>query len=249
MVALLFIYGERVLAQASDNLINSIMELRSDVESLYSSLQDGKQDHRANMRSYAAQKADLEAQINRQKIALQQIELDITKARADIDRVRSRNLSLEPVILEGIALIKEQTLQGLPFKRSSRLADLEKLTAQVQSDALTEEKALGQVWAGFEDLLRMSRENGLFKQEIVLDGEPTLVDIAKIGSIMLFYRTSAGQVGYARRTDSATGYEFTQTESMLEQEQIIALFDSMEKQIRNGFFELPGQLFSVGGAS
>lgn len=226
-------------AQASENLINSIMNLRSEVESLYSRVQDGKQDHRANMRSFAAQKADLEAQINRQTISLKQLELDKEKVLADIQRTKSRNETLEPVLRDAQSLLRLQVVSGIPFKLNDRLKDVERLEAQLDANSITEERMLGQLWAGFEDILRMTRENGLFKQEIEVGGEIKLADVVKIGTVMLFFSLPDGTLGYVENTNE--GINYTVTTNPLEREQIAILIDGLKKQIRTGYYELPAK--------
>lgn len=239
-----FIVPNVVYGQASDNLVKSLLELRSDVESLYSQIQDGKEDHRANMRSYAAQKADLEAQINRRKISIKQLDIDIEKTLLDIERVKSRNDSLKPVLLSAVDRLIADVRSGIPFKLKQRVEDLEKLKERILTDAVTEERALGQLWAAHEDVLRMTRENGLFKQEIDFDGEQRLVDVVKIGSVMLFYQTTDGRYGFAERLGDS--YEFRLANNPIQQEQIRAVFDGMKKQIRSGLYNLPASFLFDG---
>lgn len=233
-----------LFAQASDKLIESIMTLRSEVEQLYASVQDGQQDHRANMRSYAAQLADLEAQINRQQISLRQLELDIVKTQTEIKSASDKNVSIRPQLNAGIAQLRKLIGGGLPFRIPERLDDLQQLQSQLDSGSLTEERTLGRVWAGFEDLLRMTRENGLSRQEIVLDGEPLLAMVAKVGSVMLFFAAPNDVVGYAERRDGKIVYVRAQT--IQQREQINALIDAYEKQIRSGYFTLPAKFVFSG---
>lgn len=220
------------------------MSLRSDVEQLYSQVQDGKQDHRANMRSYAAQLADLEAQINRQQISLRQIELDTEKARQEITDATDQNVSIRPELNQGINTLRMLITGGIPFRVPERIADLDKLQAQLDAESLSEERALGRVWAGFEDLLRLTRENIVSRQEIELDGKPVLAKVAKVGSVMLFFAAPNDVVGYAER--SGDGFVYQRAESLQEQEQILALFDAFEKQIRSGYFTLPARFVFSG---
>lgn len=229
---------EQINAQASDQLIQSIMALRSEVEQLYSQLQDGKADHRANMRSFAAQITDLEAQINRQQISLRQLELDAAKTQLEIDDASVKSVSIRPQLERGLGWLRQLIVDGLPFRIPERLEDLDKLRAQLDNGSISEERALGRVWATYEDLIRMSRENTLSRQEIVLEGEPVLAKVAKVGSIMLFFATPADEVGFAQRQIDGT-VVYKRAETLQQQEQILSLFDAFEKQIRSGYFTLP----------
>lgn len=232
------------MAQASDQLIDSIMALRSEVEQLYSQVQDGKQDHRANMRSFAAQQADLEAQINRQQITLRQLELDTEKTQIEIEEASVKTVSILPQLNDGIITLQQLVEDGLPFRVPERLDDLSVLASQLDSSAITEERALGRVWAAYEDMIRMSRENTLSRQEITLDGKPVLAKVAKVGSIMLFFATPTDEVGYAQIVNGDVTY--TRAENLQQQDQIRSLFDAFEKQIRSGYFSLPSASIFTG---
>ncbi len=65
---------------AQDEMVKSIMELRSDVESLYTQIDDNKEAYKAQMKSYALQISDNEAQINRQETSLKLTQQNIEKA-------------------------------------------------------------------------------------------------------------------------------------------------------------------------
>ncbi|MBP6544680.1 MAG: hypothetical protein KA265_18965, partial [Piscinibacter sp.] len=64
------------------------------------------------------------------------------------------------------------------------------------------------------------------------------------GSMMLFFKTQDGRLGVARR--EADGWRFVPVDAGADQERIALLFDSLGKQIRQGYFELPAAL-AVGG--
>jgi hypothetical protein len=67
--------------------------------------------------------------------------------------------------------------------------------------------------------------------------------VAKVGAVMLFFRTADGRVGAARY--GSGGWRFEAFEDEVQQKQVLAYFDSLGKQIRQGWFELPNVL--VGG--
>ncbi|MCH9740052.1 MAG: hypothetical protein K0U38_04315, partial [Epsilonproteobacteria bacterium] len=59
--------GTSSLYAENTNIVNSIMKLRADVESLYTKIDDNKESYKAEMKSYNMQSTDNEAQINRQE--------------------------------------------------------------------------------------------------------------------------------------------------------------------------------------
>ncbi|MGV6817347.1 MAG: DUF3450 family protein [Thiotrichales bacterium] len=232
-------------AETDSNLVDSIMSLRADVESLYSKVQDNKDAHKAQMKSFAMQKADLEAQINRKETALKQLALEIENTSKEIEEASSKNEDIKPLLLAALSQLKTEVNQGLPFKLHERNSDLDKIQSQLESGAITPERALSQLWASYEDALRLTKENGLFKQEITLDGEEKLAEVAKLGSIMLFFRTPDGQLGFVKKNDAGVNYVVADKES--DQKHITALFDALKKQIRTGYFTLPNALVLMEG--
>jgi hypothetical protein len=57
---------------------------------------------------------------------------------------------------------------------------------------------------------------------------------------MMYFRTK--DLRYGRAVPSAGGWRFELLESATEQERVARLFDSLRKQIRQGYFELPNAL-------
>ena len=231
--------------QANENLVESIMNMRSEVERLHADLQDAREDHRATMRSYATQTADLDAQINRQEIALRQLGVEKQKVQDELEHARASTDSFKPLLLDAVGRLRNIVAVGMPFKLPERLADLDVLRDNIESEAVSEERALGQLWSAYEDVFRISQENGIFRQEILLDGSPMLADVAKIGSVLLFFRTLDGEFGETVRGSGGSGSEpfrFQRIDDARRQQQVADLFDALEKQIRTGYFSLPGSL-------
>ena len=100
-------------------------------------------------------------------------------------------------------------------------------------------RALNRLWNLFEDEFRIARENGVFRQEIVVDGSSQLADVVRLGTMMMYFRTSDGRLGSVQREGTSWSYE---TVSGSAAKQIEALFASFEKQVRTGFFEVPNAI-------
>jgi lactam utilization protein B len=98
-------------------------------------------------------------------------------------------------------------------------------------------------WASYDDALRLTKEIGQFKQEITLDGKATIAKIAKVGSLMMFFATPDDRVGYVKQ--DGNNYSYVVADNT-ERDQIIDLFDALQKQIRTGYFTLPNALLLRG---
>ncbi len=229
---------------AEDQMVKSIMELRSEVEALYTQIDNNKDGYKAQMKSYALQISDNEAQINREETGLKLTQQNIEKTEQKLAQSGNASEDLTPMIEDAINAIQKEIKAGIPFKTDERIMGLEQIRNDLKSKSITQEKALALTWASYDDALRLTKEIGQFKHEITLDGKSTMAKIAKVGSVMMFFATPDDKVGYVKQKGNSYTYEVT--EDGTEREQIVNLFDALQKQIRTGYFTLPNALLLRG---
>lgn len=227
-----------------DELVTSIVKLRGDVEALYTQLKDNKQRYTEEMKSLSLQITDTDAQINRKTTAIKLAKKKLEDIQDKIKTTSSSNQEIKPLIYEAIKLLEKQIMAGIPFMVNQRTADLHKIQSDLEENVITNEKALALVWASYDDAIRVTKEIGLFKQEININGTTRLAKVAKLGSVALFFSTPSDEIGYAVR--KGNGYEYKTVTDPKDKEKIVALFDALQKQIRTGFFELPNALILQG---
>ena len=225
-------------------LAESLIKLRSEVEQLNGDVELQRQEARTNLAALSAQKAELQAQVQRAELNARKLREDLAKRQAEASEAGVAGDALKPVLLAAIEELRTRIATGLPFKQAERLAQLDDLKRQVESGTLPTPRAANRLWAAYEDEFRVTRENGIHSQTITLDGAEVLVDVAKVGSMMLFFRAPDGRVGIARRQGNDWRFEAISDEGG--QKQVLAYFDALGKQIRQGWFELPNGL--AGGA-
>jgi len=233
-----------VYAANNAEMINSIMKLRADVEGLYSQIDENKDNYKSQMKSYAMQVADNEAQINRKETALKLSNAEMKKLEEKIASKGATASDLTPMLNTALDNLETIISSGIPFKVDERVADIEKIKADLKSGNITQEKALSLSWASYDDVLRLTKEIGIFKQQINVGGEEKLAKVAKIGTTMLFFITPDEQMGYAKK--SGEQYEFVTVDDIESKKQIHDLFDALLKQIRTGYFTLPNALLVSG---
>ena len=74
----------------------------------------------------------------------------------------------------------------------------------------------------------------------MIHGTEQLVDVVRIGMVMLFFKTAEGAVGHAvKQGDTWTTRTLTEPE---DRKRVLRLFDNFKKQIRVGYFEIPNAL-------
>jgi len=151
--------------------------------------------------------------------------------------------SLKPMVVDALKKLQATIEAGIPFKIQERVADIQKIIKDLDSGVITAEKSLALAWASHDDAIRVTKENGIFKQKIIIDGKEKLAKVAKLGSVMMYFSTSDNQVGYVRK--NIDGYVYKVATSSDEQKQIASLFDAFQKQIRTGYFSLPNALITM----
>lgn len=220
-----------------DALAEELVALRGEVESLNTELNRLQEQHQAEMSSLAAQKGDLEATERREALRIRQLEQDLAENRQRAREAGVAGEALVPVAEEIIAGLRQRIDEGFPFKRTERLDALGKIANQLESGALEPPRVVNRLWRFYEDELRLTRDNGLYSQIIPLGGDRVLADIAKIGAVALYFQTRDGRMGFVTR--DGDDWRYTLAESGADRQRIGELFDSLKKQIRTGYFELP----------
>ncbi len=231
-------------ASTTEELAKSIIKLRGDVESLYTDIKENKERYSAHMKSLSMQITDSQAQINRKTTSIKLAESELEKIKSKIKETSNSNKEIKPLVLNALALLEKSIKEGIPFMVEQRVAELKKIKSDLDNSLITNEKALALTWAAYDDAIRVTKEIGLFKQNIELQGKKVLAKVAKLGSIALFFTTPTDEVGFVVKNNNTYSYKVITDPK--DRKKIITLFDALQKQIRTGFFELPNALVLQG---
>lgn len=219
------------------NLANRLVALRGEVDELQSELDLAREEHKNKMSYLSAQKAELEANRDRQRLRIQQLEQELEDFRQEQAAAGDDADTLRPVVADIILRVREQVATGFPFKVQERLAELDDIDTQLANRVVTPQRAVNRLWAFLDDEIRISRENAIYSQTINLEGENVLADVAKLGTVMMYFKTGDNRYGRVVRRDD--GWRYETLDDAGDQEQVENLFDSLRKQIRQGYFQLP----------
>jgi hypothetical protein len=217
-----------------------LAELRSEVEALQHEVSMDKADMRTRLQALEAARTELELQVRQEELELQQLRLEIEKERALAAEAGADHQVLVPAVKAGLDRIRPVIEGGLPYRVPERLEAVREIEVALEGGTLPPHKAANRLWSLYEDELRLGRENALDRQTITLGGQQVLVDVARLGMVALFFRTSAGATGWAERAGS--GWTWRTADARADRQQILALFDALEKQMRVGWFEIPNVL-------
>ncbi len=235
--------GSQALAAEVESMAAELARLRSEVEVLSESIDDKKEALKTELRALASQRSSLAAEISREGLRRKQLELRLAKHRDRVRRADARQGVLKPAVLSAIQEVRAGVQAGLPFRTPERLEELDKLHTEVLEDVIEPSVGVVRLWSRVEDELRLGRESGLHQQVITIGGEELLADVARIGMVMLFFQTADGRAGHATLGGEGWSWKVYQTKESLGQ--VDALFESLKKRVRVGFFELPNALPQV----
>ncbi|MEO1173689.1 MAG: DUF3450 family protein [Myxococcota bacterium] len=226
-------------AAGLESLADQLIDLRGKVETLQDDIEAKQQDHRSRMGSSAARRASLDSEIQSKELQLRQLREAIAEQREKNRLANESAAAITPTLKRVAGVLKSYVEASLPFKRADRIQSIDELLKKVDRGDMSAPQALNRLWGLFEDEFRITRENGLFKQEIQLNGKEQLSDVIRLGTMMLFFRTNDGVVGSAQKS----GDDYTYSEAKGgDADMINALFSAFEKQVRSGFFEIPNAL-------
>lgn len=220
-----------------EDLARTLAELRAEVEALNLELDLAREDLRARLRALETQSLELGAQVRQEELRLSQLEQGLASEREARDVDAAAREVLGPSVRRAIAQVRAAVAGGIPYRQAERLAELERLERQLDGGEASPREVATRLWSFTEDELRMTRENTLARQVIVLDGEERLVDVARLGMVAMFFRSDDGQVGRATRRDGAWTWEPLPDEPA--RQQVQELFLALSRQVRSGPFVLP----------
>lgn len=211
--------------------------LRAEVARLGDELAARRDEADTVLRALQAQQVDLEVQLGREQLRVQQLtELLEARRAAAADDADLEEL-LRPLVLQGLDDARRTVQDGVPYRTDERLAALAAIRRVVEGGELAPSRALGRLWAFVEDERRLAAENALDRQTIALRGREVLAEVARLGRVALFYRTPDGEIGFAARDDA--GWSWTPLTDRAATERVAKLFESLNKGIRTGWYELP----------
>ncbi len=227
-----------------NQLQKQLIDLRTTVDEKSAELSLLRQENKQKRQFMLSQIAEIKASIEHKSLVIAKIDSKLKKNKAFLETVKSDDV-LEKDIDTAINELRHYISENLPFKINERLAALDEMQQQLESRAVSAPRLANKLWAFVEDEITLTKGNGVYRQIINLEHEQKLVDVARVGMMMLYYRDGAGNVGMARKKGGQTeieSWQFVALNSKEETHQIHFLFDSFQKQVRFGEFTLPNAL-------
>ena len=242
LVGFCFIYVSNIAyAQDDEKLAENLISLRGEVEDLQSELKILKSEHTNSMSYLNTRKTELEANVDRKNLKIKQVRIELEKLQDKVLLLGKGSDQLIPQVIKLIDTVKLTLSTGIPFKYTERLSVIKDIERKLIANQITSQNAINRIWAFIEDEIRLTRENAIYSQTIELNGENILVEVAKLGTVLMYFKTRDDKFGVAKKSNNKSNNKWTyellrETDQI---QQVSVLFNSLKKQIRQGYFTLP----------
>ena len=220
-----------------EKFAKDLVQKRTTVDTLSTELEIKKSELQSLKQQTSAQKTDLMRLVKSEETRLSKIQQDIGKLEVELKRQDVPGRQIVQMIMTSLDRLAESIQVGLPFKKDLRLIEVKTIKEMLVNKQLVPEKALSKLWSMLESEFRLTRENGLYRQNIEMGGTVHLADIVKIGMKMMFFKISETQTGVLKK--KGTSYEYVLATKKEDIAKLHILFDNFQKKIRTGFFEIP----------
>ncbi len=226
-----------VSADNVGNLSEKLIELRGEVEELSAELNLAREEHKQRMSVLVSQRSELEGRIKRARASRDKLQKELDQNLEMARNAGADDELLKPVLLQALEKARKRVLFGLPFKIDERLEALQDIRDQLNKGVMSPSRAATRLWAFYEDEIRLTRENGIYRQPVDIEGEIILADVARLGMVMMYFVTTDDRYGVVLNRNN--DWEYRVVEDADGNKHIADLFDSLRKQVRSGYFELP----------
>ena len=242
IVLMLGVLGAGTLAaqdsqDALSVLAAKISEKRGRVETLSNDLDLLKADYNEDLRSQAAQRADVETQIKREELRIAQMKRDLEEYRSRMTGQKADLRGALPMTLKILDTLETRIKAGIPFQADSRIREVKTLRDLLAEGRLDSGSVLARVWNLLESEYRLTSESGLYRQRILLEGQEQLVEVARLGMVLLYFKTFDARYGVA--VPGTLGWDFLLLKDTEDQKRVADLYEALRKNIKEGYFPLP----------
>jgi hypothetical protein len=180
--------------------------LRAEIESLDASLRQKRDRAAERLRSLDVQADELELLLERERLALADIERAQSRERDRQSADEQLVSAASDVLRESIGTLESRIRGAIPFRQRDRLDFLDGLRRELDDGSIDIAAAYAQVWRFIEDELQLARTWGPARVPLRIDGAMNLVETFRLGMVALYTRTEDGVIGSARpRADG--GYD------------------------------------------
>lgn len=229
--------SKKAVTDEVSTIAKELVKRRAKIDSLSTKIALKKSELQDKSRMFRQQRVTKERRLEQLKRQIKDLDLQIEKVSKDYQRKKSLREKNKPVALQLAKRIDQYLASTIPFKRAERRAEIKNIQQAIERNEIEAEQGLARLWSALEDEFRLTREVGLYRQKIELEGKSELVDVIKLGMVLVYFKALDGRVGMAIPKDKDWSYVLVEDKKA--QKQISTLFESIQKRVRQGFFKVP----------
>ncbi len=177
-------------------LAEEVVALRQDVDKLAADLRAQREAARAELVALVSEKRELERQLRLENVryqTLRALEQERAASEAHVDEALQE---WSASIRTAIGLAEEMVRTTSPVHQRERLAQLERVRAELDRAAPDPVAALEKLWRFLEEEEALSREVALDRQVFVTGGQEQLFDVVHLGLAVMYARSTTNEMFY-----------------------------------------------------
>jgi len=227
-------------APKSAAMAEKLAALRTQINDLDASLRSRRNLAATELRGLQARASELGLAEDAERIKVQTLEAEVAALEASIAGNDERSEALRGAVREAISRLREVVKNGLPFKQEQRLEALTQIARDLESGKADAAAAAARVWRFVQDERRLASTVEQADVSLVLSGDdtPTLVRVVRVGTVAMFVYAGSDRWGHVVRGPTGS-FVYADIDDRGQRTEIKRLFESVEKQIREGRYRLP----------
>jgi hypothetical protein len=192
----------------SDDAIASLgaelAALRAEVDGLSADVSTARAQAKEEQLALTRRRAALEGDLESARLLVAELRTRIdAMERAHGERTTAAATTAAPLI-DALTRLRALVRAGVPFQTNARLERLDAVEHALSTSPPDVLGALAALEPILVDEARLARSTQRARQPVVVDGEPVVADIIRIGTVAVLFRAPNGAVGFAAH-DAAAG--------------------------------------------
>lgn len=224
-------------ADVADVLSQQLIPLRSQMEKEAQELESTKQFFDQQIQALQAQVLELNQNLSRERLKSKVLSEKTNRLSSFTSTGPMGTIEDQKFVSRWMNDLKSWVDQSMPFQKQQRLSKLEELKMRLEKKEPLE-PLVWDLWNFTSQELKNTKGFSNEVTEINLDGESVTVEIARLGMMHLYFKTTDQKVGYSLKSKQGWIYQTAQSDSELSAiEQVMKA--SRAKSFKS-VFELPG---------
>lgn len=236
---LFFISTTNSFAQASNDEVQAVINLRQDVEVLSLEVENVKKSNQALMDTYIQREQELSAMLIREKFRSDQIKSQIALGKNKIysNQVNMTTKSDTNWLVKFWMRYEDSLKKANPLYSNRLKEKLQKIKLDYKDKRLSYEHALMQTWFIVDEDLKKSQDTEYHLAPLSLEGKNYNLEMVRLGRTKGYFRSAEGKYGLLELKDKWAVTYFEDKESITK---IDLLLSQFKQQQKTGLFNLPG---------